>query len=137
MMVASDTWQAMIVPLLECRSIAVFCLCCHALLPAGFTALREALGMTSPSGADEPLLSSEEEEDDEETRCPAGEPAAPAAAAATAAKRVRQSNELKTPEQRAAHAAAVQQELEQARSLGGPEGDWDLDWMYAHLPAPR
>eukprot|EP00775_Hariotina_reticulata_P003919 gene3919-4173_t len=73
----------------------------------GFTALREALGMTSASGVDEPELSEDEE---------SGEQV--------------QQEQLPGTVPQTARATRAQQELEQARSLGPQNSDWELDWLH-------
>jgi FtsZ-interacting cell division protein YlmF len=111
---------------------------------AGFTALREALGMTSPNDTDVPAADSEDlddEEDYEEQHAQQQQqqqqrqhvqqaPAvaeAPAVAAPGVSKRVRDNSE----EARAARAAAAQKEIEEAKSLAGAEADsWDEDFQY-------
>lgn len=126
---------------------------------AGFTALREALGMTSTTGLDEPELSDSDTADgvdNQQQQHPVHshaltEAAADTAAADTAASEAeagtqpaaapaatagpslpaRPRDKGRAPlseQQKARHAQAVQEEVLQARSLGGP-ADWDLDWL--------
>lgn len=116
---------------------------------AGFTALREALGMTSTTGLDEPDVSDSESEEEERPThhhqqqqqqaapeaTPLPPPAQQAAAGSAPTLPPRKSSETsekerprKNEEAKAARAQAVQAEVLQARSMGGP-GDWDLDWL--------
>jgi hypothetical protein len=81
--------------------------------------------MTSTTGLDEPDLSDSDTEDEQPQQQPA------AAAGPSLPARVNEKSEPKrTPlseEARAARAQAVQAEVLQARSMGGPR-DWDEDW---------
>ncbi|WIA36591.1 hypothetical protein OEZ86_007880 [Tetradesmus obliquus] len=97
----------------------------------GFTALREALGMTSPNDTDEPALDSEDlDEENEEDYEQQQQQAHAAAEAAAGAKRARDNSEAA----RAARAAAAQKELEEAKQLAGDEADsWDEDFQYRDL----
>lgn len=118
--------------------------------PTGFTALREALGMTSTTGLDEPELSESSESDEDEaapqhhhhqqqqqpTAQPSSsstqQPQAPAAPVAVPALPPR-NRDMKeraklSEEAKAARAQEAQAAVLQARSMGGP-ADWDLDWL--------
>jgi hypothetical protein len=97
---------------------------------SGFTALREALGMTSTTGLDEPEVSdSDEDETNQQQQQPAAAAAAPAAAAAGPSIPARRAkSEKMSEEERAARAQAVQAEVLQARSMTAAASDWDLDW---------
>eukprot|EP00879_Flechtneria_rotunda_P017839 GHRR01018698.1.p1 GENE.GHRR01018698.1~~GHRR01018698.1.p1 ORF type:complete len:215 (+),score=102.59 GHRR01018698.1:178-822(+) len=114
----------------------------------GFSALREALGMTSTSGTDEPLLYDLEEEDEDQQEHQQQPPAAAAetsqlsAGAAAAAHSqlaaaapqqpfstaIHSERKMSLEEAHAARAAEVQAELDAARSVGALS-DWDLDWL--------
>lgn len=81
--------------------------------------------MTSTTGLDEPDMSESDTEDEQ--------PAAAAAAGAGPSLPVRgatksENRSRKSEEEKAARAQAVQAEVLQARSMGGP-ADWDEDWV--------
>lgn len=124
----------------------------------GFTALREALGMTSTTGLDEPELSESDTEEEQQQQkqqqqTPAAAAVTPTAAApagaagagpslpprrsqqqqqqqGASAASSGQSSAAAAAAAKAARAQAVQAELLQARSMGAPAGaDWDEDWV--------